>query len=408
EAPTQAEVSTPGLHAAGVPTGLDHEPTGGRPDIPGYRVVAYVGGGGMGSVYRAVHLATGRMVAVKLTRPGADDDRTRQRFEREVRALAALDHPNVVRVYDAGVARGCAYYTMQFLPRGSLDAHLARFRDPRRAAGLMARVARAVGYVHDQGLLHRDLKPLNILLGEGDEPKLADFGLTRRVHHPDQRDGVSSTGFPVGTGQYMAPEQTSGRSEDYTHACDTWALGVTLYELLTGRRPFAEFDGFDLYKATRERDPQPIAERAPDVPPELAAVVMRCLAKNPTDRYESAEALAEDLERWLAGVPVLAPPPALFIPRKAESPDVASGGETPPAEPRPTPAGWWPRRRWQLAGAAVLTAVVAGACIFPQLKADGPPAGRSGATSANGANPPPPPNGEKDGPQPGEKPAKPK
>ena len=277
------------------------------PPIPGYETRRFVARGGMGVVYEAVQLSTGRTVALKLVNPvGAQDRVTQERFAREVRTLAALKHPNIVPVYDAGDWHGFPYYAMEFVAGGTLSHHIDRVRaDLRGAVRLMAKAARAVAAMHAAGVLHRDLKPLNILLGENDEPMVADFGLARRA---DDESDLTDTGLPVGTRQYMAPEQTHGRHTDYTPACDVWALGVTLYEVLTGWRPFSDDGHTDLYARIRFAEPPPIASHAGGVPAELAAVVLKCLAKRPEDRYASAAALVTDLENWLAGAPLLAQP----------------------------------------------------------------------------------------------------
>jgi hypothetical protein len=284
------------------------------PPVPGYRVQRFVGRGGMGVVYQAVHLATGRTVALKVANPsGAHDRVSRERFAREVHALAALKHPNIVPVYDAGDWHGFPYCAMEYVPGGTLAGHLERVRgDLRAAVRLVAKVARAVAALHAAGVLHRDLKPLNILLGTDDEPMVADFGLARWA---DEDSDLTNTGLPVGTRVYMAPEQTFGRREDYTPACDVWALGVILYEVLTGQRPFFEDGVTDVYHRIRHEDPPPVATSAPSAPAELEAVARKCLEKRPDDRYASAAAVAEDLERWLAGEPLSVPPaPAAAIP----------------------------------------------------------------------------------------------
>lgn len=338
-APTQAgpAASTPGPHAPERGTHAESTAQSAQqraaergaqpqfPPIPGYEIRRFVARGGMGMVYEAVQLATGRTVALKLVNPvGAQDRVTQERFAREVRALAALKHPNIVPVYDAGDWHGFPYYAMEFVAGGTLSHHIERVRaDLRGAVRLMAKATRAVAAMHAAGVLHRDLKPLNILLGANDEPMVADLGLARWA---DDESDLTNSGLPVGTRQYMAPEQTHGRRTDYTPACDVWALGVTLYEVLTGRRPFSDDGDTDVYVRIRSEEPPPIASLAGGVPAELEAVVLTCLAKRPEDRYASAAALADDLERWLAGAPVLAP--------QAPAPAPAAPLAPSPAEPR--------------------------------------------------------------------------
>ena len=272
------------------------------PDIPGYRVEQMIGRGGMGVVYRAIDLTLNRVVALKVMHPGGRDyQHVMGRFDREVRALAQIDHPNIVRIFDADDWHGFPYFTMQFVPGGPLSHHLGRFHgDAAACVRLVAKVARAVQALHDHKVIHRDLKPLNILLGDSDEPLVADFGLAKWLDDDPQSD-YSATGHPVGTRQYMAPEQTLGKRSDYSAACDVWAIGVVLYELLAGRRPFVDDGRGDLLKRIREEAPPAMPET---VPAELAAVVAKCLAKSASERYPTAAAVADDLERWLAGEPV--------------------------------------------------------------------------------------------------------
>jgi serine/threonine-protein kinase len=293
---------------------------------------AVLGRGAMGTVFRAVQLEMDREVALKLISPGGRDEAAmRGRFAREVRSLARIEHPNIVPVYDAGDWQGFPYYTMKLVPRGPLSRHLERFSgDVRSAVLLMAKMARAVGALHAAGVMHRDLKPLNILLGDNDEPMVADFGLARCI---DDDSGPTESGSPVGTRPYMSPEQSLGSKTDYTPACDIWAVGIILFEVLTGRRPFEADDPVELYLKIRGEPAPPASSFNPTVPLELDAVIGRCLAKRPEDRYPTADAVADHLERWLAGEAFDVPAPL----------------------PRPTPVR--PRRRRWVAAAVVLAAV---------------------------------------------------
>src|SRR5437763_227492 len=317
--PTAATVSLPGAYTPG-PVWTERGPTSAStdkvaasatpipgplfPTIPGYRVLGVLGRGGMGTVYHALDVDLGREVALKLISPGGrDESAVRGRFEREVHALARIEHPNIVPIYDAGEWEGFfPYFTMKLVPGGPLSRHLDRFRgDVRASVRLVAKVARAVGALHAAGVLHRDLKPLNILLGDHDEPLVADFGLARWV---GDDSGPTESGSPVGTRAYMSPEQSLGSKTDYTPACDVWAIGVVLFEVLTGRRPFASEDPVELYLKIRSEPAPPASGFNPDVPAGLDAVIGRCVAERPENRYQSAVAVAEDLERWLAGVRV--------------------------------------------------------------------------------------------------------
>ncbi|MBM3983666.1 MAG: serine/threonine protein kinase, partial [Planctomycetes bacterium] len=279
------------------------------PQIPGFQMLSVLGDGGMGTVFKALHLKMNKVVALKLIKSGWARDRDfHVRFAREVKTLARLDHPNVVPIFDASSWSGLPYLTMKFVAGKTLYHHLERLRhDLPAAARLLAKVARAVGYLHTKGIVHRDLKPLNILVDTGDEPLVADFGLVRPTDADDAAD-LSITLVPLGTRQYMSPEQTMGGRENYTPACDIWALGIILYELFTGRRPFEDDGETDIFHRIRFDDPPPFAQLAPDVPPELEAIVRHCLEKRPENRYARAADVADDLERWLAGQSVAAPP----------------------------------------------------------------------------------------------------
>lgn len=306
------------------------------PDIPGYEILREIDRGGMGIVYEARVPRLKRTVALKLVPPfGRDADAVRRRFEREVGLLGGLDHPNILRVEHADEWAGCHYFTMRYVPGGTLGQHLPRIRaDLRAAVGLVAKVARAVGVLHAAGVLHRDLKPSNILLGDGDEPLVADFGLAKSH---DDTDSLTPDGAPVGTRLYMSPEQTRGAADEYAPSCDIWALGVILYEVLTGRRPFDDRNVVELYRRIQSEPAEACSSANPDVPAALDRVVQRCLAKRPAERYPTADAIADDLERWLAGedVPPLPPPPK-------------------------------PRRRWVSAATVVgLAAVLAAGFLIP-------------------------------------------
>lgn len=280
-----------------------------------YEVLEKVGEGGMGFVFRVRNTELKRIEALKLIAPrNSDDSTSRARFEREFLAQAKIEHRNIVPVYAAGTWDGKPYFTMKYVPGGALSKQLDRFRaDAEAMAKLMAKVARAVHRLHAEKVLHRDLKPHNILLDDGDEPLVADFGLVKNL---DENSDASMTGAPMGTRQYMSPEQTYAHRADYTPACDVWAIGVILYELLVGVRPFPSSDPVEVYLQIREANPTPVLEANPAAPPALAAITHRCLAKAPTDRYPTAAAVAADLEAWLAGDAVTATlPPRRRQPR---------------------------------------------------------------------------------------------
>jgi hypothetical protein len=315
----------------------------------------------MGVVFRAHHLATDREVALKLIHPTwANNDYFRTRFEREVRALARLDHPNIVAVYDAATWQGLPYMTMKYVAGKTLSHHRERLRpDPRAVCRILVQVARAVHYLHTNGIVHRDLKPLNILLTADDVPLVADFGLVRVV---DESSDLSITLVPLGTRQYMSPEQTLGGSANYPPACDIWALGVILYELLAGDRPFGHGDPVELYRMIRH-DPTPPIRAEAGAPPGLEAIARKCLAKAVADRYATAEAVAADLERWLAGEEIPLPP----------APPTAT--ERAPAKPSTAPPVPHRRRlRWALVAVVLFsTLAFGGAPQLPQRVEEAPP-----------------------------------
>jgi serine/threonine-protein kinase len=269
-----------------------------------YEVLAEVGHGGMGVVYQARDTVLGRLVALKTIRSGPQaHDEEVERFYREARAEAQLDHPHIVEVLDIGRAGDEHYFAMAFAPGGSLARCRDRFHaDPRLAAELLDKVARAAQFAHDKGIIHRDLKPANVLLDEHGEPLIADFGLARFL---DSDVDLTRTGQPLGTPAYMAPEQADGRA---TAQSDVWALGVILYELLTGRRPFVGRTGTEVTHHIRTTNPPRPRALRPGLDRGLETIALKCLEKDPARRYVSAGALADDLGRWRRGEPIAARP----------------------------------------------------------------------------------------------------
>jgi serine/threonine protein kinase len=287
------------------PTAADVPPESAAdwPAVPGYEILGRLAPGGMGVVYRARQIALNRTVALKVIRAGAHaGPQERARFRVEAEAVASLSHPHIIPIHDCGECDGTPYLAMEFAEGGSLAQRLGgRPMPPAQAAGLVETLARAVQFVHERGLIHRDLKPANVLLtGEG-VPKLADFGLAKRL---DQDQGLTRSHAVLGTAGYMAPEQAAGDRHALGPAADIYALGAILYEALTGRPPFrAETYELTIHLVLSEDPPPPSRLRA-EVPAELEAICLKCLEKQPAQRFASTLALAEDLRRYQDGEPI--------------------------------------------------------------------------------------------------------
>jgi serine/threonine protein kinase len=265
-----------------------------------YELLGEIARGGMGVVFRARQVGLNRQVALKMLRSGPlASDSERRRFRAEAEAAARLRHPNVVPIYEVGEHRGRPYFSMKLIEGGSLADRLERFADdPGAAARLVAQVARAVHDAHGCGLVHRDLKPSNILLDPDGTPHVSDFGLAKTVGGDG---GLTLSGAVVGTPGYMAPEQAAGKGSDVTACADVYGLGAVLYALLTGRAPFAASSVPETVMQVLEREPVRPREIRPAVPRDLERICLKCLEKRPEDRYASAEAVADDLERFLRG-----------------------------------------------------------------------------------------------------------
>jgi WD40 repeat protein/tRNA A-37 threonylcarbamoyl transferase component Bud32 len=296
------------------------------PDVPGYEIVAELGQGGMGIVYKARQNNLGRLVALKMIRSGPLAGSVElARFRAEVEAVAHLQHPNIVQVYEVGEYEGRPYFAMEFVNGQDLhDVLDAKPQPPRQAAAFVETLARTMHVVHQHGIVHRDLKPANILLAFSREPegsaggalaagsllnealpKITDFGLAKRL---DSVDGPTLTGNIVGTPSYMSPEQAAGKSKRIGPPTDVYALGVILYEMLIGNPPFNAESAWDTIVMVTSADPVPPRRLQPKVPVDLETICLKCLDKDPAKRYSSADALAEDLRRFLAGEPILARP----------------------------------------------------------------------------------------------------
>jgi hypothetical protein len=271
---------------------------------PDFEILAELGRGGMGVVYRARQRSLDRTVAVKVLAPGPADAKAVRRFVGEARSLARLRHRHIVAIHEVGEEAGAVFYTMDLVAGGSLAALLRRGKlAPARAVRLLRQVASAIAYTHGHGIIHRDLKPANILLDDAGDAYVADFGLARDL--AGGRD-LTRTGQILGTPAYMSPEQARGATAEVGEASDVWALGAILYECLAGRPPFAGADLADLVGAITTDDPPPPSAKNPRVPRDLDVICLKALEKDPARRYPSARAMQEDLERFEEGRPVAA------------------------------------------------------------------------------------------------------
>jgi serine/threonine protein kinase len=312
-----------------------------------YELLGELGRGGMGIVYKARQKLADRLVALKVMRDHESvSAEERQRFTAEVRALGRVTHPHIVAVFEVGEEQGCPFFTMEYVDGKPLSRLLreGKTSTPAESARLIEDLAGAVQAAHAVGVLHRDIKPGNILIGPHGEAKLTDFGLAK---HLDQDTGLTAAGSAIGTPSYMPPEQASGDLAKLGPRTDVYALGATFYELLTGRPPFVgETVGGTLARVLRDEVVPPRTIR-PGLSPELEAVCLKCLEKNPAHRYGSAQELSEDLARWRNGEATRARPWS-WRRRLARS----------------------MRRRWRPITAALVVLLVLGAFVFTFVLSD--------------------------------------
>src|SRR5262249_44203698 len=271
-----------------------------------YELLQEIARGGMGVVFKARQVSLNRLVAVKMILAGQlAGEADVRRFKTEAEAAANLDHPNILPIYEVGEHEGQHYFSMKLVEGSSLaDAIRSKTLDPRNAVELLAKVARAVHFAYQRGILHRDLKPANVLIDSAGAPYVTDFGLARRV---EGDSALTQTGAILGTPAYMAPEQARAAKQLSTSA-DVYSLGAILYEILTGRPPFVAATQLDTILLVLERDPDDPRRLNPAVDLDLATIALKCLQNEPAKRYGSAEALADDLEHWLRGEPIVARP----------------------------------------------------------------------------------------------------
>jgi hypothetical protein len=363
-------------------------------EFAGYRLDSLLGHGGMSIVYRAEHLSLGRTVALKLLEPQLSEDESfRERFARESRLAAGFDHPNVVPIYEAGEEDGVFFIAMRYVEGSDLKARIKRDGplDPERTVDLIGQVASALNAAHQKGLIHRDVKPANILLASGhgmeesDHVYLSDFGVAKQP----ASDALTKTGMFVGTAEYAAPEQIEGQPLD--GRADIYALGCVLYECLTGDRAYDKDSEVALMYAHLLEPPPSVTAQRPDLPPEIDDVVSKAMAKSRDERYATARDLAADVRRVLLGertrgAPTIAPPAGAPGQETvlAEAPPGAPRAAPPPASPGPAapgPAAWAKGNRRKLIIGLVAAALIAAAAIAAILLVGGDGEGTAAKTT---------------------------
>ena len=307
-----------------------------------YEILEQIGCGGMGVIYRARQRHSRRIVAVKrVLSYRADSHEALERFRREAQAVASLDHPNILPIYEVSESEdGLPFFSMKFAENGSLQENAPSFRNaPCTCVQLMAKVARAVEYAHSRGVLHRDIKPGNILLNDRSEPLVSDFGLAKLL---DGNNDLTRSLTTFGTAGFIAPEQAGHAAVDFTPVADVYSLGAVLFNVLAGRPPFLGPNPVSVIRQASETQAPKLRSLAPSLDRDLETICARCLERDPKARYQSAGDLAADLERWLEGRPIVARP------------------VSPPARI------WrWSQRNPKLVGAAVAGLLLGAATVWP-------------------------------------------
>src|ERR1043166_6178854 len=290
---------------------VDSAPSPTLMDFGDYELLEQIGCGGQGVVFRARQKSLNRTVALKMIRLGQWASRTHlKRFRREAEAAARLDHPGIVPIYEVGERDGSCYFSMKFVEGGQLDAVVSQKpMSIRQAVELISKIARTVHYAHEHGILHRDIKPGNVLLDTKREPHLTDFGLARLV---ETDSTVTHTMEVMGTPSYMAPEQAVGNNAAVGSTTDVYGIGAVLYQLVTGHPPFAGGTTYETIKLLEDTEPRSPRLWNPKIDRDLSTICLKCLEKDPKRRYSSALTLAEDLERWLKHEPIQARRTGIF------------------------------------------------------------------------------------------------
>lgn len=309
-AATDPTVTAPpsGERAAGLKAKAEKDGRG-RLTVEGYEILDELGRGGMGVVYKAMQTKLKRLVALKMVLAGAHASTMElARFRAEAEAVARLQHPNIVQIYEVGEQDGCPFFSLEYIAGGTLNHRLSQPISESESLTVIEKLARAVHAAHLRGIIHRDLKPGNVLLMADGTPKLTDFGLAKVLDEDAKDKGVTRSGAIMGTPSYMAPEQASGRIRDIGPGTDIYALGAMLYEMLTGRPPFKGATLLDTLEQLRTMEPVAPRSIQAKVSRDVETICLKCLQKDPKHRYVSAEALADDLHSFLVGEPIKARP----------------------------------------------------------------------------------------------------
>jgi serine/threonine protein kinase/tetratricopeptide (TPR) repeat protein len=284
------------------------------PEPPDYEILQLLGEGGMGVVYKARHRRLRRIVALKMFRPGRQPtQREVLRFQTEAEAIARLHHPNIVQIFEIGSWNGLPYLALELAEHGTLAHKLQQLPfAPRAAAELIETLARAAHHAHQQNIIHRDLKPANVLFTADGTPKITDFGLAKVSQEENMPRDATRTGEPIGTPRYMSPEQATGQTDGIGPATDVHALGMLLYECLTGRAPFVAASVVETLEKIRSEEPLAPRRLQPSTPRDLETICLHCLQKEPARRYATAGELADDLRRFLNREPIMARPTPIW------------------------------------------------------------------------------------------------